>query len=369
MAARSSDTRDEADPLLRAEALIAQGKPREACALLKSNLESGRGGLLSRIALGRALLAAGENAESLETLRTAGALAPAVAEPALALGEALLANGHLPTAIAEFERALRLEPGLTRARFALGAAWLEAGEAKRAIEILAPLKNDSSFVEQIHDKLVQAETMLAADRSPEGYVRHLFDQFSASYDARMLTHLRYRAHNILRQLAELVVDTTRGSFEILDLGCGTGLAGEVFKDIAARLVGIDLSPRMIEEARRRGVYDELIVGDLLTILEDKMRAYDLILAADTLVYLGDFGPVLEKAGRRLCPAGVFLFTTEKKSGSSYELGPKRRYRHSEAYIREQAGRAGLEIVGLVDCVPRIEAGTPVAGLAAALQRP
>src|SRR5215831_17043289 len=163
MAAKSSND----DPLARAEALVRQGKPREACALLKSNLDNGRGGLLTRIALGRAQLAAKENAEALETLRAAVALAPAVAEAALALGEALLANGHLPTAIAEFERAQRLEPALTRACFALGSAWLEAGEAKRAIEFLTPLKDDPSLAQQAQGKLVLAENMLATERSPE----------------------------------------------------------------------------------------------------------------------------------------------------------------------------------------------------------
>ncbi len=368
MTAKSPSNNAGGEPLARAQALVEAGKPRQACALLRSQLEAGRGGLLTRIALGRALLAADENAEALEVLRETASLAPAVAEAALALGEALLACGHLPTAIAEFERALRLEPGLPGASFALGSTWLQAGEPKRAIEFLADLAHEPSpLAREVAGKLAQAEAMLAAERSPQGYVRHLFDQFSANYDERMLSDLRYRAHDILRQLSDLIMDTSRLDYTILDLGCGTGLAGEAFKDVASRLDGVDLSPRMIELARRRGIYDELIVGDLVSVLQTQTRGYDLILAADTLVYLGDLMPVLQTVERRLRPGGMFFFTLERKTGSGYELGPKRRYRHSEAYVREQAERSGFKVNGLMECVPRIEAGIPVDGLAAALQ--
>jgi ubiquinone/menaquinone biosynthesis C-methylase UbiE len=41
------------------------------------------------------------------------------------------------------------------------------------------------------------------------------------------------------------------SQEILDLGCGTGLCGAWFTDYSARLVGVDLSPKMIEVAKKK----------------------------------------------------------------------------------------------------------------------
>ncbi len=64
--------------------------------------------------------------------------------------------------------------------------------------------------------------------------------------------------------------------------------------------------------------------------------------------------------------GYFLFTAEAKEGDGFELGPKRRWRHSEAYIRTQAAAAGLTVAGLVAASPRTEANQPVAGLAVAL---
>ena len=178
----------------------------------------------------------------------------------------------------------------------------------------------------------------------------------------MIGQLAYAAPQILSDLADLVMHG-RDGLAILDLGCGTGLAGALFKSRAARLDGIDLSPAMVEKARSRHVYDSLVVGDIETALAG---AYDLVLAADTLVYLGDLAPLFGAVAARLRPDGYFLFTTEAKAGNGFELGPKRRWRHSEAYLREQAAMAGLAVAGLVAASPRTEANQPVSGFAVAL---
>src|SRR5206468_11849640 len=94
-------------------------------------------------------------------------------------------------------------------------------------------------------------------------------------------------------------------------------------------------------------------------------AYDLILAADTLVYLGDLVSVFRTAHGRLTPDGFFLFTVEQ-AAEGFELGPKRRWRHSEDYLRELADDTGLTVAGLVAATPRHEAGQPVPGFAVAL---
>ena len=356
------------DPIGEANARLAAGDARGAAALLQSQLDSGRGGLLTRVALGRALLAAGDHEHALQVLREAVALAPSMADAVFALGEALHAIGHLPTAIAEFQRALRLEPALDAARYALGCAWLEAGEPERAAEIFADLAAmNSSLAPGAARKMSEVEAMRRATRSAPGYVRHLFDQFSADYDRKMLGELSYRAHLVLRGLADLVGVTAR-DLDILDLGCGTGLTGEAFRDLARRLDGVDLSPRMIERARARNVYDSLVIDDIETALAAAGRSYDLILAADTLVYLGDLRPLFTAARNRLEPGGFFLFTVERKPEDGFELGPKRRYRHSETYLRQEAAGLGLEVMGLLDCTPRREAKTPVEGLAVALRR-
>jgi predicted TPR repeat methyltransferase len=355
------------NPITEADALIAEGQPKRALEILQQALAAGRGGLMTRLALGRAHLAAGNIESALSELRAASELGSSVADAALALGQALMAAGHLPAAVAEFERAARLDPDFAAARHALGLAWLEAGEPDRAIEFLSTLAA-TPFTADAAEKITLARAMKTAHRSPPGYIRHLFDQFSSDYDMRMLDALDYRAHLILRELADLVL-VERSGLDILDLGCGTGLAGAEFVQVARHLDGVDLSPRMVERARARGVYRHLMVADLEQALAEAGPSYDLILAADTLVYIGDLGPVFRGACRRLKAGGFLLATFEKKDEPGYGLGQKRRYRHSEDYLREEAARSGLDTMGLLRCIPRTDARCPVNGLAAALQRP
>jgi len=346
----------DGDPIEAAEALIASGRAGEAAAALRERLAAGRGGALAQITLVRALLAAGDVPGALAEAREASSLHPNVAPVLVALGEALLAAGQLPTAIAELQRALRQDPDHEAARRLLARAWMDAGEAEKALEALQDIADDALRA--------RAQAIVTAQRSDPGYVRHLFDQFSADYDLRMRQHLQYAAPEILLNLAVMVMPG-RQDLTILDLGCGTGLAGEVFKPLASRLDGIDLSPAMIEKAKARGLYDNLAVADLETALAAPGPAYDLVLAADTLVYLGDLAAVFRAAAARLAPDGFFLFTVEQAQ-TGFELGPKRRWRHGEAYLRETAHAAGLSVAGLLEAAPRRESGQPVAGFAVAL---
>lgn len=328
-------------------------------------VEQGRGGLLLRRSLVRALISTGDLAAALDAARQSSSLYPGVAIAAVTLGEALLASGHLPTAIGEFQRALRLDPSMREARLRLGEAWLEAGEAGKALEAFDAI-DDAEEVPRLADRIVEARAMLASPRSDQRYVRHLFDQFSGDYDARMLGQLGYGAPAILRNLADLVIPQPGRKYAILDLGCGTGLAGLAFRDIASTLDGVDLSPAMIEKARSRAIYDLLCVDDLEFALASASRRYDLLLAADTIVYLGDLEKLFDRAHRALRNGGSFLLTVEKKVGKGFELGPKRRWRHSEDYLRQEATRANFAIVGFLECHPRTEAGVPVEGYAVAL---
>ena len=354
------------DPLETAKALLKSDRAAEAASLLQSLVVEGRGGLLARLTLARALSQSGETNRAIEVARETAQLHPDVPQAALGFGEAMLRAGRLPLAIAEIQRALRLDPDLAEARYLLGRAWLEAGEADKALDAFAAL-GEEAFPD-LAERIAEAHAMRAATRADARYVRHLFDQFSADYDAGMRGQLRYAAPEILRQLADLVLPQ-KTALRILDLGCGTGLSGAAFADLAARLDGIDLSPAMVALARARRIYADLAVGDIEAELSATHERYDLLLAADTLVYLGDLRRQFARALESLVPGGHFLFTVESIEGGTFELGPKRRWRHSEHYLRDMAARAGFEVAGLIACSPRTEAGEPVRGLAVALRKP
>jgi predicted TPR repeat methyltransferase len=187
----------------------------------------------------------------------------------------------------------------------------------------------------------------------------------------MLEKLQYRAHLHLRELADRVLPRLTPPWRILDLGCGTGLVGDTFKDltVGGHLDGLDIAPRMIDAARARGIYDDLILGDLETELYAPGPSYELILAADTMIYLGDLAPAFLGVAKRLEPEGFYVFAVESTADGEWQQTPSNRFRHSTTYLKAEAERAGLVFVDSMECTLRNEAGTPVAGLAVALQKP
>ena len=365
---RNDDNEPYFDPLGEADALIAAGRASEVIARCEGLIARGRGGALTRVALGRALVASGRAADAVDVLREASLLSPNTAEIVLASGEALAASGSLPTAIAEFQRAARLAPNDGRPHWQIARLWLAAGEPDKA-EAAADVAEEMGGADgnDIARLRAKARAMRDAPRADAGYVRHLFDQFAGDYDQRMRGRLGYAAPSILRDLAGLLLDPKMKTFHVLDLGCGTGLSGLAFKPIAKRLVGVDLSPRMLEKAREHGVYDLLITGDVESLPPQVGGPFDLAIAADVLVYLGDLNPLFSAVRARLKPGGLWLFTTERGDAHDFERGPKRRFRHSDAYLRGLAQAHGFDVASLIECVTRYEAGEAVASWAAAFR--
>ncbi|HYM19352.1 MAG TPA: tetratricopeptide repeat protein [Micropepsaceae bacterium] len=286
-------------------------------------------------------------------------------------GAALASMGRAEEALASFDVALSIDPNHA-------ISWNNRGNA------LASLKRLDEALEHYDKALALApDSREAADnrmnalfelkrgtRCPPAYMRGLFDEFSSHYDETMLEKLEYRAHLHLRELANRVLPGDAKALKILDLGSGTGLVGAAFKELSAggRLDAIDISPKMIAVARSRGIYDNLTLGDLETMLAQPGILYDLVLAADTMIYLGDLGTAFHGVAGRLNPGGFYLFAVEAKDGEGWEQTPMNRFRHSEAYLRSEAAHAGLAFVEICNCDLRTEAGVPVNGFAVALRK-
>src|SRR5262249_54395685 len=145
-----------------------------------------------------------------------------------------------------------------------------------------------------------------------GYVRSLFDQYAPNFDQALVEGLGYRGPVLVREALRAAATARRGSFyfkHALDLGCGTGLVAEALRENCRTIVGVDLSPAMAAAARRKGVYQEVVVADLTDFVAvQPYGSCDLIVAGDALVYLANLGPVCHAAARALAPDGLFSFT-------------------------------------------------------------
>ena len=180
--------------------------------------------------------------------------------------------------------------------------------------------------------------------------------------------LGYRTPWVLRQLHDRIGGGQGPGGRVLDLGCGTGLAGQAFRDVAGYLTGVDLSARMIEEARRKGVYDDLAVGELVAFLTAGTSAYDLVLAADVLVYIGNLEPLFAAVRARTATGGLLLISVERLDEGHFRLGPAGRYAHAETYIAGLAAVHGFDVLAAERTELRRDQQQAVEGLAFALRR-
>jgi predicted TPR repeat methyltransferase len=207
----------------------------------------------------------------------------------------------------------------------------------------------------------------------EPYVRRLFDQYAARYDAALTGQLAYRGPAILRDAVEQAMHAAARPLRFpsaLDLGCGTGLAGAAFRPVVDWLVGVDLSPAMVTQAAAKGVYNRLVTADLMDFLGGETRnaaRYHLVLAADVFVYINDLIPVLAAVARVLASGGFFAFTVETHSGNGVKLLPTLRYAHGEPHIRRALKDAGLALASLSEVSLRSEKGVPVDSLVVVAQ--
>lgn len=294
-------------------------------------------------------------------------LGPRHLECWIELGLIRQAGGHWEGAAAAYERATAAAPRSAQAWYCLGEARRALGQAERAIKAYGKaLKLDPDDLHGAGLALALAGGAAPPDKAPEAYVRQLFDEYAGHFDQSLVEKLDYCAPQLLADALARTIDR-RGGLSIMDAGCGTGLAAAALKPYASRLDGVDLSPAMVARAAERRLYDDLAVGELVGTLSGRTESYDLVVAADVLVYLGDLYPVMRAARAALKHGGTFAFTVEKAEDSgTYVLGAKQRYAHAAGYVAAAAAEAGFTVALLEDAVTRRDGGREVPGLVVVL---
>lgn len=213
--------------------------------------------------------------------------------------------------------------------------------------------------EAIQYTLNAIEGKMPLDKAPKAYVQNLFDAYADHFDVHVRKALQYKVPELLFDAISHTTD--KKELKILDLGCGTGLCGEIFKPHAQQLIGVDLSPKMIEAAQQKNIYDKLIVADNLEYLKDKKNIFELILAADVLVYIGDLRPILTACFNALKQNGLLAFSTEVCEIQGFAMQPSGRFCHSKNYIQSLAKKIGFKILSHKLCPTRLQQDQEVLG--------
>jgi predicted TPR repeat methyltransferase len=286
------------------------------------------------------------------------------AELALLLGHLLARLQRPGEALRAYDRALALDAGLAEAWSSrghvlrhLGLQGEAAASYERALASGAEAAATDFFLSGVGVGPVPGV-------APPAYVRELFDDYAERFETDLVGMLGYRGH--LAVAAPLAALRPQPAAAALDLGCGTGLAGPLLRPLARRLVGVDLSPRMLAVAQRKQCYDELVAAEVLAYLQGCTAAsFDLILCCDVFIYMGDLAPVFAALARVLSADGVFGFSVELDSAGAeagYELQASLRYCHAEPYLRRLAAVHGLGVLRVEQGPLRHDSGQPLAGL-------
>lgn len=201
------------------------------------------------------------------------------------------------------------------------------------------------------------------DRVPAVYVAAHFDRYSDIFDNVLCEHLEYKGHLLVKDECERVLlsDESKGERTALDIGCGTGLAGNAIRDLFSVIDGVDLSEKMLEIARKRHIYAQLHKADYHEYLALATTKYDVITASDVLIYEGDLSNTFKLVAASLKTAGHFIFTLEKGYTETFCLRNTGRFQHNLNYIRDVAKEEGFCIETATDVVLRINEGKSVNG--------
>jgi len=157
---------------------------------------------------------------------------------------------------------------------------------------------------------------------------------------------------------------------VLDLGCGTGLMATHLVRPGRVIDGVDLSPRMLERARAKRLYNQLHTAELIEFLRATREDWDLVVATDVYIYLPDAAASFPLTLAHLTPGGCIAFSIETSVGDATELlAQTGRYRQAPARITRELIDAGFVDIAQEPVVLRLESGKPVAGALFLARRP
>jgi len=379
--------------------LTALKRPAEALASFDRAIAINPSVADSWVNRSKALNALGRHEDAIGSCDKALAIEPRSAEAWNARGVACNALKRLDEALAAFNRAAGLKPDLAEAWIGLGGILSLAKDSEKALIAydkalaltpdipaawlgralsLAQMKRKGEAIAAYRDAVAhgvdagQVALHLAAlgaapppAATPASNVVAIFDQYAETFDHSLVENLKYQIP--VAVAAALKRHVTRDSLDILDLGCGTGLTGVEIVSLKRRMTGVDLSSKMLEKAKQRGVYDELVCAELIEFLKTQEANCDVAVATDVFIYIGDLDPVFQGVRRALRKEGLFCFSVEASPDKDVIFRESFRFAHSAGCIRRLAQQHGFVVEELEPVVVRQDGEGQIDGYLAVLR--
>jgi predicted TPR repeat methyltransferase len=241
----------------------------------------------------------------------------------------------------------------------------ELGRHEEAITAYRQALAKGGDAEAIQYELASLGVGAAPLGAPKEFVTNLFDRCAERFEELLIGKLKYQAPELLFDLVARYVPA--GNLDILDLGCGTGLLGARFHPLARTLTGVDLSSNMLKLARERQIYDNLISSELVEFLKGQTKRFDLVVATDVFIYIGDLSQVFQGVRGALREGGRLCFSVEASEEQEFVLIAACRYAHSIAYLQTLADDYGFVLETIESHVIRQQEEIDVPGYLALLR--
>lgn len=291
--------------------------------------------------MGVVLHGQGKMEEAIEAYDKAVCIIPNYAEAYNNIGNILTEREKLEEAIGAYKKATHIKPDYADAYNNMGYIFYKQGRFEETIEVYQKVLS-------IQPNHGTAKHMLSAltgntnEGVPREYVENLFDVYSTRFETVLVDQLDYKIPKSIRDI--LIKQNRKESLgSVLDLGCGSGLLGPEIRDFCSRLVGIDLSRKMLEVAKQKNVYDKLIHSDIVEYLYRRPLSFDHFIALDVFIYVGDLTEIFRLIKSRNKKPGKLVFSTEHTELDGYHLLKTGRYSHSNSYIESLCQKFNYDI--------------------------
>jgi predicted TPR repeat methyltransferase len=310
--------------------------------------------------LGVAYREIGNQDEAISCFRRAVAFAPYMAEAWNNLGVSQDEFNLIENAPKSYRKAIEIQSDYASAHLNLGISLQKLGRLKEAEEHYNKVLEIKPDDEAARFMLQSLGTLATPDAAPVEHVRRIFDRCAGNFETILVKDLEYKTPELL---FDLVRPYLTEEMNVLDLGCGTGLGAQLYRPFAKRLIGVDVSSKMLEKAAEKKIYNQIEVFDILKDWGFPQK-FDLIYSSDVFVYFGNLDTIIRSASSYLVYGGIIAFSVERLEDNSmgYRLFPSGRYAHSLKYIQDCLGRHGLQLIEETKADIRKQSGNQVKGL-------